>query len=587
MFLQLVRNSWVWGGGLVVAGVTCGSMTMGVGPFARPANDSAAVSSSESRPWWGLFSEASQTQTSSGSPEAGDNPALIDSELNLTDIEQSEPPIEEGRNVAPPVLARGDDSSITLQPPEPLPETMADERLPAVQRPARRVKDKEVGWADFLTDDTEFPRPRDRVRSAAASDASGTAPTTAQPPVVVRRGQAARSESADNRETNEERDGGQSTGTDSESFGKPPEELPPQSRRQGASRLPSLEPVPERVADRAITLAGGSDVAVPEKLPTATIEEIAAGEPLPRMPRVTPARKSTSPQSNSGTAWIDPMPVIRPLPRLAGSVATESQQQAIRLAADTAIEKPAEPDQLEETSADRPEVTGPVADVLSRFDQQVEAGELLAAHKELSKWYWAHREDRAVIEPRLGESAERIFFSKQPHFVEPYVVGAGDQLRKVAGKYQLSWQYLSRLNNVDPKRIQVGQKLKVLKGPFSAIVELSQFSLIVHLQGYYVKRYTVGIGRDQGTPLGKFSVLNKVENPQYTDPDGRVISGDDPQNPLGERWIDLGGSYGIHGTIEPDSIGRAESRGCIRMLDADVREVYDFLVDGSEVEIRK
>ena len=66
-----------------------------------------------------------------------------------------------------------------------------------------------------------------------------------------------------------------------------------------------------------------------------------------------------------------------------------------------------------------------------------------------------------------------------------------------------------------------------------------------------------------------------------------MISGDDPANPLGERWIDLGESYGIHGTIDPDTIGKAASRGCIRMRAKDVIEVYDFLVKGSEVVIRK
>ena len=54
-----------------------------------------------------------------------------------------------------------------------------------------------------------------------------------------------------------------------------------------------------------------------------------------------------------------------------------------------------------------------------------------------------------------------------------------------------------------------------------------------------------------------------------------------------QRWIDLGDSYGIHGTIDPDSIGKAASRGCIRLRDKDIVEVYDFLVKGSEVVIRK
>ena len=151
----------------------------------------------------------------------------------------------------------------------------------------------------------------------------------------------------------------------------------------------------------------------------------------------------------------------------------------------------------------------------------------------------------------------------------------------------MSWEYLAKLNRTDPRRIQLGQKLKILKGPFAAVIDLGDYALTIHLQGYFVKRYPVGIGKDGASPVGKFTVLNKIENPQYTSPDGKVISADDPANPLGERWIDLGESYGIHGTIDPDSIGRAASRGCIRMREKDVIEVYDFLVKGSEVVIRK
>ena len=228
-----------------------------------------------------------------------------------------------------------------------------------------------------------------------------------------------------------------------------------------------------------------------------------------------------------------------------------------------------------------------LATELPVIDELIAGGETLAAHRALSKLYWNHKEHRAELQARLDGTARAIFFQPQPHFVEPYVIEPNDQLRVIANKYQLSWEYLARLNKTDPRRIQLGQKVKVVKGPFAAIVDLQDFALTIHLQGYYVKRYDVGIGKDGSSPLGKFSVLNKVENPQYTGPDGKVISGDDPKNPLGERWIDLGDSYGIHGTIEPDSIGKAASRGCIRLRDKDIIEVYDFLIKGSEVVIRK
>ena len=150
----------------------------------------------------------------------------------------------------------------------------------------------------------------------------------------------------------------------------------------------------------------------------------------------------------------------------------------------------------------------------------------------------------------------------------------------------MPWQYLVKLNRVDPQRIRPGQKLKVIKGPFSAVVDLSDFEITIHSHGYFVCTYPVGIGKDGSSPIGKFTVLNKVVNPQYTDPSGQVIDSDDPSNPLGERWIDLGDSYGIHGTIEPDSIGQAESRGCIRMRNTDVNDTFDLLGTGSEVIIR-
>ena len=228
-----------------------------------------------------------------------------------------------------------------------------------------------------------------------------------------------------------------------------------------------------------------------------------------------------------------------------------------------------------------------LAEDLKAADEQIANDEILPAHRALSKLYWNHKEARGELLPRLEQTARAIFFEPRPHFVDPYVVQANDQLRVIASQHQLSWEYLAKLNRTDPRRIQLGQKLKILKGPFAAVIDLGDFALTIHLQGYYVKRYPVGIGKDGASPVGKFTVLNKIENPQYTSPDGKVISGDDPANPLGERWIDLGESYGIHGTIDPDSIGRAASRGCIRMREKDVIEVYDFLVKGSEVVIRK
>ncbi len=221
------------------------------------------------------------------------------------------------------------------------------------------------------------------------------------------------------------------------------------------------------------------------------------------------------------------------------------------------------------------------------IDRQIKAGQVVEAHKALSKLYWQQPDLRSRVQERIDLTAKAIYFSPQPHIQEPYVVQAGDQLRKIASKHHVPWAYLARINRTDPKRLREGQKLKIIDGPFGAVVTLSDFELTLHLGGQYVRSYPCCIGKNNSTPTGKFKVLNKVTSPQYTDPDGKIFSGSDPKNPLGTHWIDLGDSYGVHGTIEPDSIGKAESRGCIRLLNADVSEVYDLLESGAEVVIRQ
>ncbi len=222
---------------------------------------------------------------------------------------------------------------------------------------------------------------------------------------------------------------------------------------------------------------------------------------------------------------------------------------------------------------------------LTEIDKLIDAGEVLSAHEMLSEWYDAEPDHQPDLQERIDQTAQMLFFSPQPHIEEPYVVQPGDQLRKVGKKYHVPWEFISRVNRIDPRKIRAGQKLKVFTGPFTAEVDISEYRLTLKWKGLYVKSYLVGVGTKGTTPLGEFVVKDKLIDPVYYGQEGEVIANDDPDNPLGERWIDIGDSYGIHGTIEPDSIGKAMSKGCIRMLNDDVEEVYDFLDIGSTVVI--
>ena len=224
--------------------------------------------------------------------------------------------------------------------------------------------------------------------------------------------------------------------------------------------------------------------------------------------------------------------------------------------------------------------------LLTAKERQAE-GQILEAHALLSELYWKHAEHRELLMDSLQQTSSAIFLTADEQFGEPHFVEYGETLESIGREYEVPWQYLAQLNEVTPEKLQAGQQLKVVRGPFGAVVDLSRYTLTVHAHGWYVRHYSIGIGRDEKTPTGKFEVQEKLENPVWYDPDGGVVEADDPQNPLGEYWLGLGNHIGIHGTIDPASIGAAASRGCIHLGDTDIREVYELLGTGSEVTIRR
>lgn len=107
--------------------------------------------------------------------------------------------------------------------------------------------------------------------------------------------------------------------------------------------------------------------------------------------------------------------------------------------------------------------------------------------------------------------------------------------------------------------------------------------------GTIIKIYPVGTGRTRDlTPEGQFTVIHRAKNPYYVAKD---IPGGSPNNPLGTRWLGFdalgtyGTKYGIHGTNNPNSIGKYVSSGCIRMYNKDVEELYDQVPSGSTIYI--
>jgi len=118
-------------------------------------------------------------------------------------------------------------------------------------------------------------------------------------------------------------------------------------------------------------------------------------------------------------------------------------------------------------------------------------------------------------------------------------------------------------------------------------INLASHSLAVYDGNQKINLYPVGLGKPATpTPTGYYSILEKIENPEWVDPENpKVCVPSGEQNPLGYRWMQIYGNYGIHGTNKPESVGGYFSNGCIRMKEADVEALYTKVEVGTPVEI--
>ena len=178
-----------------------------------------------------------------------------------------------------------------------------------------------------------------------------------------------------------------------------------------------------------------------------------------------------------------------------------------------------------------------------------------------------------------------------------YTFGATDRLWTLCREsfpkehgVRLEPGFLLWLNGIsDARRIREGQILRVPTEELTLLVSKTRLKLWVLLGGVVLREFRVGLGAQDKTPEGEFEIDTKIEKPDWYH-DGRRIAYGHPDNPLGTRWMGFkrtrkAAGYGIHGTDEPESIGKAVSQGCVRMLDAEVEELFTWVPRGTKVSV--
>ncbi len=364
---------------------------------------------------------------------------------------------------------------------------------------------------------------------------------------------------------------------------------------------------------------GGNEAAAPNTGSEDRIEEVTTSQPSEHVLLPQPENK---PVIEEPIARIEPETIrtitmgerikTEPDNNSGNNASPQSPRNDLndKRAADPAVTNPA--DVVLPGDRVGPDPTQEVLEIIADSEYLVELGNLVDARAlyNVALHHGGIGNARSVVRQRMTVLNDTLIFSPYIDANDPFTtrhaIQPGDAVTKIARGLAVDWRFLTRINKVsDPGRIQIGQTLKIVGGPFHAVIDKTDFRLDLYIgdvdsagRRMYIRSFRVGLGEYNSTPVGAWIVRDnsKLINPAWTNPrTGQHFAPNDNDNPIGERWIGLKGidevtstmtGYGIHGTVDPSSIGQQASMGCVRMHNDDVELVYEVLsVAGSTIYI--
>jgi LysM repeat protein len=367
-------------------------------------------------------------------------------------------------------------------------------------------------------------------------------------------------------------------------------ELPPLQGEAGPSAAtpPSVTSPPANIptAQYSGTAAAagsnlpGSQGSITGRVPslgTATPDVTSGVPPVTSMPTTPPVTNATeqiaAPYGTSAAVGAGqppamtggPAPVVPSATTSAVSSATEDDRYGV-----------APPASADNSSADDSSFAAAWPVIEAALQRQ----ELARAHLLLSQWYGDPSLTPAEtqrVESLLSQLAGTVVYSTE-HQLEPaYVVRPGDTLESIARQYNVPWQLLAKINGIPSvDGVRAGQQLKVVRGPFSAIVELQKGQLTLTLDGRYAGKFPVRVEPTATAPEGQWVVDQKLAVPAAASVDRTlVLRSSEPASP------------GTTLLIASGSDPTATQPAAIRVSPGDAEELSDILSVGSRVVVRR
>ena len=241
------------------------------------------------------------------------------------------------------------------------------------------------------------------------------------------------------------------------------------------------------------------------------------------------------------------------------------------------------------------------ARLIDRIDLENEKTLLNLAENYRAKKYYLKA--KKALEEVVEESSDRIYVARTRRDIEKlnisilfsdimtddsftYEIKPGDTLAKIASRFNTTVELLKKSNDLKADVILPGKFLKVNKANFNILIDRSENTLALNKHnGEIVRTYIVSTGENFSTPTGTFKIEEKLISPVWYKV-GAIVDPDSPQYELGACWMGLSvEGYGIHGTNDTSSIGKHITKGCVRMTNSDVEELYAIVPSGTEVTI--
>lgn len=187
-------------------------------------------------------------------------------------------------------------------------------------------------------------------------------------------------------------------------------------------------------------------------------------------------------------------------------------------------------------------------------------------------------ESRRVAE-MLDYLAGAVVYSREHCLEPPHTVRPGERLDQIAAQYGVSPELLAKINGLPGGAdLTPGIQLKVVRGPFGALVDKSRRQLSVFLGPLYAGSFNIGFGQDRPPVDGQFSIIEKTA---FQPPPGAM-----PPSGAVSHQLNLGSGMSLHTDGGEAPLDNDRARGCIRLQSAQSSDVYDILSVGSQVIVR-